>query len=278
MKRGGFFVNLLVELLSTTMLRFFKRFRLQFVKNMHLKKYFIYAIGEIILVVMGILIALQVNNWNVIRINSNIELEVLVLLKKEYQENYEELLSRKKIRKDILNSTKWLLETKDKNELFKKADSVDYHLAMTVVVPTFDPIRGVTDEIINSGKLQLIQNEELRIALTSWLSSTQDIMKEEERYADFAYNQYGTYLIKNYTVRPLVNILQNDGKLDEFLEFDRPDFDIGESDTTEALEKLKTCNEFENYLSWIMGWNNLLYSGTENLISVNENILKLIGE
>lgn len=260
------------------MLSFFKRLRFNLVHNNLLRKYSIYAIGEIILVVIGILIALQVNNWNVKRINNNIESEVLILLKKEYQENYKELIKRKNLRREILNSTKWLLEMKDQNELFKRADSVDYHLAMTIVVPTFDPIRGVTDEVINSGKLQLIQNEEIRIALTSWLSSTQDLMKEEERYADFAYNQYGTYLIKNYTVRPLVNILQNDGKLDEFLEFERPDFDIGDSDITEALEKLKTCKEFENYLSWIMGWNNLLHSGTENLISVNANILKLIGE
>jgi hypothetical protein len=260
------------------MLSFFKRLRYQLVHNNRLQKYFVYAIGEIILVVTGILIALQVNNWNVQRINRNIEAQMIVLLKKEYQNNYKELEKRKGIRKDILNSTMWLLEAKDKGELLKHPDSVDFHLANTFVVPTFDPIRGVTDEIINSGKLQLIQNEDLRIALTSWLSSTLDLIAEEEQYANFAYNQYGVYLIKNYAVRPLVNILQTDPNIEKFLDFERPDFYIGDSETIDKIKKLATCNEFENYLSLIMGWNNLIHSGTENLLSINENLLKLIDE
>ena len=41
------------------------------------RKYFKYAIGEIVLVVIGILIALQVNNWNQIRISKNNEIEIL---------------------------------------------------------------------------------------------------------------------------------------------------------------------------------------------------------
>jgi hypothetical protein len=40
-------------------------------------KYLIYAIGEIILVVIGILIALSINNWNEGRKESNLEFETL---------------------------------------------------------------------------------------------------------------------------------------------------------------------------------------------------------
>lgn len=46
------------------MLKFFRRIRQKLVIEGNLRRYLIYAIGEILLVVIGILIALQVNNWN----------------------------------------------------------------------------------------------------------------------------------------------------------------------------------------------------------------------
>lgn len=45
-------------------------------------KYLLYAIGEIILVVIGILIALGINNWNEIRKEKNIENKILVEISK----------------------------------------------------------------------------------------------------------------------------------------------------------------------------------------------------
>ena len=50
-------------------------------------KYFRYAIGEIILVVIGILIALSINNWNENRKTSNTQEKYLLLLKKEALNN-----------------------------------------------------------------------------------------------------------------------------------------------------------------------------------------------
>jgi len=45
-------------------------------------KYFKYAIGEIVLVVIGILIALQINNWNEESKNKTFELKMLSEVKK----------------------------------------------------------------------------------------------------------------------------------------------------------------------------------------------------
>ena len=59
------------------MIKFFRKIRRKFIDEGSLKRYIIYAIGEIILVVIGILIAVQLNNWNQERIR-NAELEVLL--------------------------------------------------------------------------------------------------------------------------------------------------------------------------------------------------------
>ncbi|MBK7873742.1 MAG: hypothetical protein IPJ74_25325 [Saprospiraceae bacterium] len=51
------------------MLKFFRTIRRRLLESGSLRKYLVYAIGEILLVVIGILIALQVNTWNQHRIN-----------------------------------------------------------------------------------------------------------------------------------------------------------------------------------------------------------------
>ena len=50
------------------MLRFFRNIRQKLLENGNLRKYFWYALGEILLVMIGILLALQVSNWNQNRI------------------------------------------------------------------------------------------------------------------------------------------------------------------------------------------------------------------
>ncbi|WP_455168788.1 DUF6090 family protein [Aegicerativicinus sediminis] len=60
------------------MIKFFRKIRLKLLAENKLSKYLIYAVGEIILVVIGILIALQINNWN--------ENEKLLKLEKEILE------------------------------------------------------------------------------------------------------------------------------------------------------------------------------------------------
>ena len=51
------------------MIKFFRHIRQRLLSESKFSKYLVYAIGEIVLVVIGILIALQINNWNQERIN-----------------------------------------------------------------------------------------------------------------------------------------------------------------------------------------------------------------
>ena len=46
------------------MIKFFRKIRLEQLTENKFSKYLLYAIGEIIFVIVGILIALQINNWN----------------------------------------------------------------------------------------------------------------------------------------------------------------------------------------------------------------------
>lgn len=67
------------------MIKFFRRIRQRLLSEKKITKYLIYAAGEIFLVVIGILIALQINNWNNHRIEGKKELAYLKRLQEDIQ-------------------------------------------------------------------------------------------------------------------------------------------------------------------------------------------------
>lgn len=134
-------------------------------------KYFKYALGEIILVVIGILIALSINNWNEQRKAKNEEQSYLLGLKEEFNFNLEAL-------KRVSNTND--NNVKKARELLKytgpgiapltepQFDSLLYGSLLNEV--QFLPSPGVINEITNAGKLGNFSDKELKKALASWES------------------------------------------------------------------------------------------------------------
>src|SRR6056297_2698559 len=73
------------------MLKFFRHIRKKLIEQDNVRKYLLYAIGEILLVVIGILIALQVNNWNEERKERNQEVKILREIRNDLKSNYMEI-------------------------------------------------------------------------------------------------------------------------------------------------------------------------------------------
>lgn len=64
-----------------SMLKFFRKIRQHLLSENHFSKYLLYAVGEILLVVIGILLALQINNWNESRKLKQEEIQMLSEIK-----------------------------------------------------------------------------------------------------------------------------------------------------------------------------------------------------
>lgn len=75
------------------MIKFFRRIRQKTLTENRFVKYLTYAFGEIILVVIGILIALQINNWNENRKLQKVELKLLVDLKANLESTLDKFVS-----------------------------------------------------------------------------------------------------------------------------------------------------------------------------------------
>ncbi|WP_296380301.1 hypothetical protein [Winogradskyella sp.] len=129
-------------------------------------KYFKYAIGEIILVVIGILIALQISDWNVNRLNDNLESQYYIRL-------LEDLKEESAIIQATLNySTQVSLHAKNAIAVFENSEEmnsnpVDNLVDMYQASQMQDPNSATSTyrELIATGQINLIQNESLKTAL-----------------------------------------------------------------------------------------------------------------
>jgi hypothetical protein len=131
--------------------------------------YMVYAIGEVVLVVIGILIALQIDNWNENKRIRNIEQQYLLALKEEFEYNKKELA-----RVMNLNAkyTDYALKISDhtgpENPEITEKEFEDLAMGAFSAEVHYNPNQGVLDEIISSGKLGIFNNDELKFALSSW--------------------------------------------------------------------------------------------------------------
>jgi uncharacterized membrane-anchored protein YhcB (DUF1043 family) len=146
------------------MIKIFRQIRQRLIKEHKVSKYLLYAIGEIILVVIGILIALSINNWNE---NRKVNLEEKSYLKRLLQENKEDVLVfTKEI--DLLNKTISIIT--DLSNRFKtntSSDSLLVHSAIDYIqnsseYPNFNPSTSTFEDLSSTGNLNVFRDTELR--------------------------------------------------------------------------------------------------------------------
>ena len=152
-------------------------------------KYFKYAIGEIILVVIGILIALQINNWNEQRKENINEQAILKRLEKEFKSNREQLLDKIELRNTLIESCRQLLEYFDKPENTTR-DSIFVYLS-TIQPPTYDPIQN---DLVTSGNIEILKNEELKQLLVNWSTDVIQLQEVEHIFLRFCEQRFFPYL------------------------------------------------------------------------------------
>ncbi len=130
-------------------------------------KYFKYAIGEIVLVVIGILIALQINNWNEYQKTERWEEGFLTDLQNELKNDYTQLTEvyTKQIKKGSNLREALKLIPKSSKADKSKIDSI-YKSARTGN-QTFFPTTGVYNSAMSAGKIENIKSDSLKYAITN---------------------------------------------------------------------------------------------------------------
>ena len=158
-------------------------------------KYFKYAIGEIILVVIGILIALQINTWNTKRLDSLKEKAILKELHKEFLGNKIQFDSVKLVHTRSMKSLNTIIDAMPltKENVSNLTDAFNYALHTF----TFNPSNGVINSLIASGNYELIKNDTLRNYLVTWNDVYKDFLEEELNHQKYRYDVMDPHSAEN---------------------------------------------------------------------------------
>lgn len=167
------------------MINLFRTIRNSMLKENKTSKYLKYALGEIILVVIGILIAVKINNWNNQRQEDAREQKILQILKSEFDYNKTELKRNIEKATRLMNRADTLLMLFDEPRDFDNAERLIMLMGSLSAYSTFDPSNGALTNLISSGELNLIKNDSLRITLSKWFGEVQDVKEDEMRLMDY---------------------------------------------------------------------------------------------
>ena len=178
------------------MIRFFRNIRQKLLsKNPpvgqpgKLSKYLMYATGEIVLVMIGILLALQVNNWNEGRKERRHEIKILVALKNGFLKDIEEIESNLVNYKIAVKASDLVLQHLQSNEPYH--DSLSVHLAQTIGMDAFIPQKAAYQTLKSRG-VDLISNDNLR---------SQILYVHDFLYDFLIENHQGLYLKPEYLIQ-----------------------------------------------------------------------------
>jgi len=150
------------------MIKFLKKIKQNLLSEGKTGKYLKYAIGEIILVVIGILIALQINNWNEKRKEAIQEQKILGELKSDFLYNKRELNRNIKKATALVNRCDSLIVLFGLPKESVNLNNVVRFTRLLSAYSTFDPSNGALNSLISSGNLNIIKNDSLKMRLSRW--------------------------------------------------------------------------------------------------------------
>lgn len=162
------------------MLKIFRKIRQGLLDKRKVSKYLVYASGEIVLVVIGILIALQINNWNSLKILEKEKMQTYKEIKRQINEDINEIIQVR----DLNNYYSGKFEKANDIISNKDRTKIDSLAILTIMLSQYSDFNGsgnIFETLINSGNIKLIKNTNVSSSLQqlemtySYLNKLEDI-------------------------------------------------------------------------------------------------------
>ncbi len=247
------------------MINFFRKIRKKFADDNKLLKYARYAIGEIVLVVIGILLALQINNWNEVRKNRSLEQIFLRSLLVEMKVNYENLNVAMSYHSKSRNAAKRMIKIYNGHYVFKNYQELDSVLSLLQWAWTFDSEMGALKSIKTSGLFNSIQNESLRILISSYEDLSYDAAEESK-------------IIQNLIIDKYIPRVNQYVSLHQRLQYLGKDYHVGESRFKPDYDGLLEDRSIESLIAYIHTWRIDELNEEKNLKLLLERFIATLGK
>jgi len=176
------------------MIKFFRKIRQKLLSENKFSKYLIYAIGEIVLVVIGILIALQINNWNIQNIEQQWEENTLSELEVELSSSQEDIEYTIKEFRWMSEARNYCLEAVENK--YPLNEEFEYKVGGLAFYPWFQPKTSVFNSIQAKG-LHVISSDSIRILIGEVYEQDYTFLEKAEKYSYERHHYIRQYLGKN---------------------------------------------------------------------------------
>ena len=158
------------------MINFFRKIRRKLADDNKPLKYMRYAIGEIVLVVIGILIALSINNWNEGQNEKKVELSYMQNLIEDLNENIETYHDFEKSNTIIYNLIDSIIPNLKSVDRRSHISNLSYwSRKVTMEWLTVNPTQRTFEEMKSSGHLRLIKDKAVANAISDYYNSLSDL-------------------------------------------------------------------------------------------------------
>lgn len=229
------------------MINLLRRIRQKLIDKGKVKNYLLYAFGEVVLIVIGILIALQINNWNTNKSNRLIEYRLLEGIKSDL------IQDTLQVRNRFLYSYKRLKNSISRFDSIISLDDDEINMEYIDSIfgrctrqrNTFWPITGTYQSIVNNGSSNLINNDSLFKKIQNQYDKNYEIIKASGNRIDVLSDKI-KYKVKDYKT-------------------------MSESDRLRFYREKATRNEIEYWFLQLTDFRN-------NLLGINNRSEQIISE
>jgi len=168
------------------MLTFLRKIRKSLVESGSTRKYLIYALGEILLVMIGILLALQVNNWNENRKARDTENQSLISLKEEFQKNHADLQEHILWKQEVKSEWNTFLRTVSNMTLPVNKRAVRRPVASFA---NYNISNSTLQSLLATGKIENLNNDSLKYFLSTWPDVVNEYQQFQDMHSDFVIDE-----------------------------------------------------------------------------------------
>jgi type II secretory pathway pseudopilin PulG len=190
------------------MIKFFRKIRQNMIKENKVSKYMLYAIGEIVLVVIGILIALSINNWNQSQKEKRIETQYLNNIVRDLNEQLSSIEVQMEYEQSYYEAASYLIEDYNKDHVFT-LDSIFYKRATVLIYrKTFVITDPTYTDLISSGNINIIKNQTYKNHLLNYYQELERIEKiiQNNNSLIIDHHYIATFLKNGYSYENLFEV------------------------------------------------------------------------
>ncbi|SHG20657.1 DUF6090 family protein [Flagellimonas flava] len=141
-------------------MKLFRKIRQTLIKEGNLKRYLLYAFGEILLVMIGISLAFQVNNWNDNRIKGNAEIRYYENVRNQIANDRELILEQMNMNKSFMFQFNYANEILEDNNR-SKMDTLGLIVRKLTQYTDFDRQGNIYETLVNSGEIKFLRNHDI---------------------------------------------------------------------------------------------------------------------